>query len=143
VPSTPPVVLIVDDHPDSLAMYALGLLIMGFQPLMAESAEEAFSRACESRPDVVVTDVGLGGASGLELTRQLRSDFRTKNAGIIVLSGHAGADVQQQADAAGCDRYIVKPCLPDTLALEIRGILAAVACVRKPGPGQVSDRLRS
>ena len=38
MPSSPPVVLIVDDHEDSLAMYAFGLLAMGFIDLVVESA---------------------------------------------------------------------------------------------------------
>jgi DNA-binding response OmpR family regulator len=117
------VVLIVDDHEDSLAMYALGLLAMGFQPLTAETAEEGFASACAFHPDVVVADVTLPGVSGLELARQLREDDRTRNTGIIMLTGHSDASVKQQADDAGCDRFVVKPCMPDVLAVEIRELL--------------------
>jgi len=109
----PPVVLIVDDHEDSLAMYAFGLLAMGFQPVIASTAEDAFSRACQIHPDIVVTDVTLPGLSGLDLTRQLRQDARTRDLRIVVLTAHAGAAMKQQADAAGCDRFVVKPCMPD------------------------------
>jgi two-component system, cell cycle response regulator DivK len=118
-----PVVLIVDDHADSLAMYAFGLQAMGFESLMAETAEAAFARACELHPDVVVADVALPGISGLDLARRLREDARTSEAGIIVLTGHAGASVKEQADDAGCDRFLLKPCPPDALAGEIRDVL--------------------
>jgi CheY-like chemotaxis protein len=64
-----PVVLIVDDHQESLAMYALGLLAMGFQPVTAENAEDAFARACQIHPDAIFSDVSPPGISGLELTR--------------------------------------------------------------------------
>ena len=104
-------------------MYACGLLTMGFQPVTAASGEEAFARACEIQPDAVVADVSLPGISGLDLTRRLRDDARTKNTGIVVLTGHAALSVRQQADAAGCDRFIVKPCLPDALAFEVRDVL--------------------
>ena len=51
VRTAPPVVLIVDDHEDSLAMYAVGLLAMGFQPITAASGEEAFAPAnCSLMP---------------------------------------------------------------------------------------------
>jgi CheY-like chemotaxis protein len=123
VHTTPPVVLIVDDHEDSLAMYALGLLAMGFQPTTASTGEDAFDRACRIRPDAVVVDMSLPGISGLDLTRRLRSDSRTKNTGIVVLTGHAAESVRQQAEAAGCDRFIVKPCFPDALAFELRDVL--------------------
>jgi CheY-like chemotaxis protein len=118
-----PVVLLVDDHEDSAAMYAIGLLAMGFEPVTAETAEDGFERACHLHPDVVVADVSLGGTSGLELTRRLRSDPRTRDAGIIVLTGHAYDAMKDQARAAGCDRFLIKPCLPDVLALEIRDVL--------------------
>ena len=123
-----PVVLLVDDHEDSAAMYAIGLLAMGFQPVTSETAEDAFARACQIRPDVVVADVTLTGTSGIELTRRLRSDRRTKNAAIIVLTGHAVGSISQQATDAGCDRFLLKPCLPDMLALEIRGVLNQRRC---------------
>src|SRR6187455_1124047 len=119
----PPVVLIADHHQDSLAMYAFGLLAMGFQPVMAVTGEDAFARACETHPDVVVADVSLPGMSGLDLTRRLRDDARTRDTGIVVLTGHAEASVKQQADAAGCDRFLVKPCMPDALAFEVRDVL--------------------
>jgi CheY-like chemotaxis protein len=54
-----PVVLIVDDHQESLAMYAFGLAAMGFQPVTAENAEDAFARACQIHPDAIVADVSL------------------------------------------------------------------------------------
>src|SRR5688572_14496199 len=120
---SPIVVLLVDDHEDSAAMYAIGLLAMGFEPVTAETAEEGFERACRLNPDVVVADVNLAGSSGLELTRRLRSDTRTRDARIIVLTGHALGEAKDKAEAAGCDRFLMKPCLPDVLALEIRDVL--------------------
>lgn len=66
--------------------------------------------------------MSLAGKSRLDLTRQLRSDARTRSARIIVLTGHAVAGIKDQAEAAGCDRFLVMPCLPDVLALEIRDV---------------------
>ena len=118
-----PVVLLVDDHEDSVAMYAIGLLAMGFQPVTSENADDAFARACQIQPDIVVADVAMAGGSGVDLTRRLRADARTQHAGIIVLTGHALDSIRQQASDAGCDGFLVKPCLPDALALEIRHVL--------------------
>jgi DNA-binding response OmpR family regulator len=125
MPRSEPVVLIVDDQEDSAAMYAFGLLAMGFEPITARTAHEAFEQACLCQPDAVVADLTLGGASGLDLTRQLRANALTSNVVILVLTGHDGAAVEREAYAAGCDRFLVKPCLPDVLALEIRSALVA------------------
>ena len=120
---TPPIVLIVDDHEESLAMYAFGLLAMGFLPVTAATGEEGFARACQIRPDAVVADVSLPDFSGLDLTRRLRTDARTRNTSIVVLTAHPSPAVRHPADAAGCDRFIIKPCLPDALAVELRDVL--------------------
>jgi CheY-like chemotaxis protein len=121
--STLPVVLIVENHQDSLAMYAFGLLAMGFQPLTAENADDGFARACEFHPDVVIADVRLPGVSGLELTRRLRKDARTRDAVIIVLASQPEGSATREARDAGCDGVLLTPCLPDTLARAIRYVL--------------------
>lgn len=122
--SNPPVVLIVHDHQESLAMYAYALLAMGFQPVVADNADDAFDRACSVHPDAIVADISRPGTSVLELARRFRSDARTLGAGIIVLAGQASGVMARSASEAGCDRLLVKPLLPDALGLEIRDVLA-------------------
>lgn len=116
----PPVVLLIDDHQDTLAMYAIGLLAMGFHPLTADGVQDGFACACGSHPDAIVADVMLRDGSGLDLARRLRDDARTRHTPVIVLTGYSLESVQQQARDAGCDRIVEKPCLPDALAVEIR-----------------------
>ena len=116
-----PIVLLVDGHEDSAAMYAISLLAMGFEPVTAETADEAFYDACLLQPDVIVADVRL--ARDMDLMQQLRGDARTSAARIIVLTSEPSAVLKDSAAAAGCDRYLVKPCLPDILALEVQELL--------------------
>lgn len=118
-----PVVLMVDDHVDSLEIYEILLRTTGFTPLTARTAEDAFAQACAGRPEVVVADVTLPGASGVELVRRLRADARTRDAGVIVLTGHGAEQMRREAEAAGCDRFLLKPCLPDVLTSGIRELV--------------------
>jgi DNA-binding response OmpR family regulator len=120
-----PVVLLVGLHEDLLAMYAITLLAVGFHPLTAASATQAFSLARAFQPAVVVADADAepSGESGVTLTRWLRSDDRTKHAVIIILAGGDGSDTARQAIAAGCDRVAIKPCPPDALAAKIHTLL--------------------
>jgi CheY-like chemotaxis protein len=120
-----PVIILVDDHQDTLAMYALALLVHGFQPVTISDADTAFHRACELRPAAVVTDLGIGGSSGIDPTRWIRGDGRTREIPVILLTGYTAPAVLRAAHTAGCDRVLMKPCSPDALAREIRRVIDA------------------
>jgi two-component system, cell cycle response regulator DivK len=62
--------------------------------------------------------------SGFELVRKLKSNEETVRVLVIALTGRTLPSDQQVAMAAGCDRFLVKPCLPDDLLAEVRGLLA-------------------
>jgi CheY-like chemotaxis protein len=114
-------VLIVDDDRDTREMYGESLRAMGFDVITAASAEEALRLAAQAPPAVLVTDLRLGGKmDGFELARRLRDDDRTARARIIMLTGAAFGSERELAEASGCDRFLLKPCLPDALAAEIR-----------------------
>jgi CheY-like chemotaxis protein len=110
-------VILVDDHEDSRTMYALTLASEGYEVVTAGTAEEALDLAQQLRPAVIVADVRLPGTSGLDLTRQLRGDERTRDAAILLLTGDMRT--RELAAAAGFDRVLLKPFPPDLLAAEI------------------------
>jgi len=58
--------------------------------------------------------------AGLELIRQLRADARTRHSTIVVVSGRVSPADRAVAERAGCDVFLPKPCLPDTLLSEVR-----------------------
>src|SRR5207247_4471249 len=74
--------------------------------------------------DVIVTCIRVDGPfDGVELVRRLRDGNGTQHKPIIVLTACAFEPDQQRALAAGCDVFLPKPCLPDRLVSEIRGVL--------------------
>ena len=129
MPLRPPVVLIVADDAELMAMYVFGLLAIGFQPVTASTVDEALIRARQVRPDAVVTDIIRSGSSAVDLTRRLRADALTMHAAILILTDHP-TTAGQSAFGAGCDRIVLKPCYPDALALVIQDALTA----RNPRP---------
>jgi len=141
-----PVVLLIDGHPDTVEMYSVSLAWEGFAPISAGNADDGFARACECHPAVIVADLRLPGGSGLELTRRLREDSRTTDAGIIMLAGHVVGPAGAQAIEAGCDRFLAKPCVPDVLAREIRNVLRTRPRAAQSGgvtsPNKPSDQTR-
>lgn len=133
-------VLIVDDDRDTREMYCESLRADGFESSTAESGEAALRLAAEAMPAVVVTDLRLSGTiDGLELSRRLRSVSAGQAVRIIMLTGAMLGDERERAAAAGCDRFLVKPCLPEVLATEIRKVVRGnVPSSRPPGPSPAS-----
>jgi CheY-like chemotaxis protein len=119
----PPVVLIVADDAELMAMYVFGLLAIGFQPVTASTVDEALMRAKHLLPDVVVADIMRSVSSAVDLTRRLRANLSTMDAAILILTDPP-VTTQRSAFGAGCDRIVLKPCYPDALALVIQETLA-------------------
>lgn len=125
-------VLVVDDHEDTRQMSLLVLRSQGFHPVAAEGAEDAFARACEERPDVIVTDLAMPDGNGWELIQKLSSDPRTKKIPVVMLTACATEQVRERAAREGLAAFFFKPCPPDALAAELRRLC-----------GQTSSPLRS
>lgn len=80
--------------------------------------------------DVIVTGLRVAGPfDGIELIRRLRIDRRTHDKRIIVLTAWVFEPDWLRAYAAGCDGFLLKPCLPDALVREIQRVMS-VRCSR-------------
>ena len=105
-------------------LYALALRDMGFQPVTVLTAADGFALACTTRPDAVVADVvtarplGLGPDSPLTWGSPGRRTSASSSSPRIALPR-----VREQAAEAGCERFLLKPCLPDALISEIDAVL--------------------
>jgi two-component system cell cycle response regulator DivK len=118
-------VLLVDDYPDNRDIYVQFLTHAGLRVEEAENGHQALDKAFTLRPNVIVMDLSLPGLDGWEATRRLKQDPRTRDIPVIALTGHALAGHSKVAFDAGCDAFIIKPCLPERLLDEIRAILTA------------------
>jgi len=118
-----PVVLVVDDFEDNRALYVRFLGFSGFQVAEAADGHEALVKARELQPELIVMDLSLPGLDGWEATRRLKADPRTRDTIVIALTGHALTGHEEGARAAGCDAFLTKPCLPETLVDEVRRLL--------------------
>jgi two-component system cell cycle response regulator DivK len=116
-------VLVVEDYPDAREMYSAYLRYSGFDVAEASDGVEAIERALALRPDAVLMDLALPRMDGWEATRRLKGDPRTRHIPIVALTGHALAGHAENAGEAGCDSFLIKPCLPDTLVDELRRLL--------------------
>ncbi|OJT18611.1 hypothetical protein BO221_38305 [Archangium sp. Cb G35] len=116
-------VLVVDDYDDAREMYAEYLEFLGYQVQTARDGQEALQLAQQNHPDVILMDLSLPVVSGWEATRQLKQDARTRHIPVMALTGHVLAMHSEKAKEVGCDEFVSKPALPDTVADKIRALL--------------------
>jgi two-component system phosphate regulon response regulator PhoB len=118
-----PLVLVVDDHDDTRDLYVQALGFFGFEAIEAPDYGQAYRRAWDVHPDIVVTDLTLPGADGWQLIQDLKREARTREIPIVLLTGDGAPSLRERAEREGCAGFFVKPCLPDELAAELRHVL--------------------
>jgi DNA-binding NtrC family response regulator len=111
-------ILVVDDEVRYRELYMHILDSAGFKTQAASSAEEAFTTIQRQPPAMVVTDVRMPGASGIELLRMARKD----HPGLPFVLVTAYADVRDAVDAMklGAVDYLSKPVDLDELLTAVR-----------------------
>jgi CheY-like chemotaxis protein len=117
--------LLVED--DSLLRHAFRLLLedAGYRIHEAGTAQEAIAKARESPPDLILLDLGLPDAPGLDVARTVRLHEPTQDKPIIALTGRVGADEKRECIEAGCTSYLTKPIEPKELLRRLSEFLRA------------------
>ena len=124
--STRPVrILVVDDHQDTLDMWAFFLRARGYEVLTAADGLAAVATAERERPDLAILDLTLPGLSGVEAGRRIRQQAGDGTPRLIALTGHSAGGAVDEARVAGFDSVLVKPCEGAALVAEIERVLAA------------------
>lgn len=115
-------ILLVDDHPVVRQGYRRVLEYQSDFRVVAEAdnATNAYGAFKTHAPDVVVMDISMPGASGLEAIRNIRS--RNSHAGILVFSMHSEPAQVKAAFKAGANGYVTKSSEPATLIRAIRTV---------------------
>lgn len=117
-------ILLVED--DSLLRHAFKLLLedAGYDIREAGTASDAVKAARSETPDLVLLDLGLPDANGLDVARALRGDEAMRDIPIIALTGRVGTQEKADCLAAGCTSYLTKPIDPKTLIKRLAEFLA-------------------
>lgn len=104
-------VLIVEDNALNLKLLVDLLEAHGYRTFSTGDGLEAINLARDTRPDLILMDVQLPDVSGLEITRWLKEDERTKDIPVIAVTAFAMAGDERRARDSGCDGYIAKPIM--------------------------------
>jgi CheY-like chemotaxis protein len=93
--------------------------MLGHEVRTVNDGKEALACAPVYAPQVVVLDIGLPVIDGFEVARRLRQMPQTARALLCAMTGYGSQADQRRAEAAGFDRYFVKPTDPAALAATI------------------------
>jgi len=101
--------MVVDDNVSNLKLAGDLLEMEGFDVYRCTDAENAIESLRRLTPDLILMDLALPGIDGLQLTRQLKADERSKHIKIVALTASAMKGDRERILEAGCDGYITKP----------------------------------
>lgn len=107
--TTQPIVLVVEDSPESLGMLHETLDRCNYMVLLAPSGEKALEIVMNVQPDAILMDALLPGANGFETTRQIKQLPHAKNIPVLFMTGLDDTEhIVEGLEAGGVD-YITKP----------------------------------
>ena len=116
-------VLIVEDEKDIADMIDYNLRKEGYSTRIAATGEEALISIGNSLPDVILLDLMLPGADGLEVCKQLKQDEKTRDLPVVMLTAKSeDVDIVTGLEL-GADDYITKPFSPKVLVARIRSVI--------------------
>ena len=102
-------ILIVEDEPRNLKLLRDLLQRFGYEILEAQDGEQGVKIAGEKIPNLILMDIMMPKMDGLEATRIIKADIKTKHIPIIALTSYAMKGDRERTIEAGCDGYIAKP----------------------------------
>lgn len=103
-------VLIADDDPAICTLIDTVLKRGPYEIVTCNDAESALVAVKrEKHFDIIICDFMLPGISGIDLIERLRSDSRTKNIPILMISGHTNYAMDGRARTAGANMFLNKP----------------------------------
>ena len=125
-------ILIVEDEPEIADLFATLLRMEGFNPVVTPNNTAALEYLEDNRPDLMLLDVMLPGATGLELCRHAREDQRLAHIPIIIVSARTQESDVEAGLEAGADSYLKKPLSNQLLVDEVRKHLSRISPAIEP-----------
>jgi two-component system, cell cycle response regulator len=123
-------VLVIEDNPASLDLMVYLLKAFGHAPLLARDGLQGIEVARTERPDLILCDIQLPGADGIQVCGELKKDLMLNHIPLVAVTAYAMVGDRERLLAHGFDGYLSKPINPQTfmdqLAPYLRTINAAV-----------------
>ncbi len=95
------------------------------QVIEAKDGKEGIEKALEFIPDIIISDIMMPKANGLELCETLKKDERTNHIPIILLTARTGEKTQFEGLETGADDYIIKPFKIKHLETRVKNLVTS------------------
>jgi CheY-like chemotaxis protein len=118
-----PLILVVDDDPDTLDFVDMLLSRAYYDVALAETGCDALEAVQDRRPDLILLDIEMPEMNGVELVMRLRTDPILAAVPIVLYSGDPNLEVR--AEMLQIEGYLRKPCSSHRLLDEIARVLDA------------------
>ncbi len=123
-------ILVVEDEKEIRDLLAHYLRREGFAPILADDGETGLAKIRREKPDLVLLDILLPNADGLEVLRSVRSTPEIANTPVVMLTAKGDETDRVVGLELGADDYIPKPFSPREVVARIKAIL------RRSRPGE-------
>jgi two-component system response regulator GlrR len=133
--ATASTILIVDDDPTLLKLLGILLREEGYRVLSAGSAEQALALLAAEKPNLLLTDLRMGGMDGLALFDAVRRTYPMLP--VIILTAHGTIPEAVEATRRGVFGFITKPYEAKALLAEVGKALA----VDVPSPDRIESQI--
>jgi DNA-binding response OmpR family regulator len=118
-------ILVVDDEPHIRRVLDAMLGMEGFDVVLSSDGSEGLRALASGGIDLVILDLIMPGANGLEVLAKIRTDPERSEIPVIILTAKGQDADREAALAGGADDFMTKPFSPKKLVARIREILGA------------------
>ena len=118
-----PLILVVENHDDSLLLMGYTLELLGCQSICQKESSKTVFMAKEHQPDLILLNIFLPGMSGLDVIRYLKQESLTCHIPVVAVTVLTGSEDKQHILKAKFDDYITKPYMIEELAAIIYRLL--------------------
>jgi len=102
-------ILVVEDNKTNAQLLKDVLGVRGYKVDIVMNGDDALKTLDVTHPDIILMDVQLPGMDGLEVTRILKNNPKTRDIPVIAITAYALKGDRDMAMQAGCDEYMSKP----------------------------------
>ncbi len=117
-------ILIAEDERDIRDLINFTLSFAGHEVTATANGEEAYEKAREISPDLILLDVRMPRMTGYEACEKIKADETTRHIPVVFLSAKGQEKEVQTGLDVGAIEYILKPFAPDQLTERVNAILA-------------------